>query len=141
MRGADDEATMRDKRTKTAEEWNLMLVATTEARPAPMLEGLSRAITACGGWVLSHGSVSENCADIDFEFPRTQCIEVYSLLVAMGVELSLEAHQQLTGLCHCTRQLGEGAASAAARVHLSVYAGEEGEGFLGGAMEAMREAA
>ncbi len=145
-RGLDDESTMREKRTRTAEDWNLTLVATSEALPARMLEGLSSAVVACGGWVLSHGAVSESCADIDFEFPRAQCMEIYSLLVATGVELSQEAHQQLTGLCHCTRQLGarqldHGEESAAARVHLSVYAGDGAEGFLGESMGAMREAA
>ncbi len=139
----------RKNRTRTAEEWNLTLVGIAEMLPAAMLEGLSRAVTACGGWVLSHGAVSESCADIDFEFPRGQCMEIYSLLVATGVELSQEAHQQLTGLCHCTRQLDarelghldRGETSVAARVHLSVYAGEGAESFLGQAMGPMREAA
>ncbi len=132
---------MKAERTKQAQDWNLMLVATSEREPAPLLETLRNGVTTSGGWVLSQGKVSARCADIDFEFPRARCMEVYSLLVATGVELSQEAHQQLAELCHCTMQLNEGGQSAPARVYLSVYAGEGSESFLGQTMGSRTEAA
>ncbi len=67
---------------------------------------------------------------MDFEFPRAHSVEVYALLVAMGVNLSLEAHQQLTALCQCTRHAGPEVQAAAARVNLTLYAAEGAEGFL-----------
>ena len=148
---ADDERNMTDHR-RTAKhteisrqyeptDWNLMMVATTPANPAGVLGGLSGAITACGGWVLTRGVVSEHCADIDFEFPRTHAVEIYALLVGSGVELSLEAHQGLTELCQCTRYVGEAERQSSARIHLSLYEAAGGEAFLGSSGEGMREAA
>ncbi len=122
-------------------DWNLMMVATTSATPATLLGGLGSAVIACGGWVLTRGAVSDRCADIDFEFPRTHAIEIYALLVGSGVELSLEAHQALTELCQCTRYVGEAERQSSARIHLSLYEAEGGEAFLGSSGEGMREAA
>jgi hypothetical protein len=122
-------------------EWNLVLIGMCEALPAPLMATLDGAIVACGGWVLTRSAVSEHCVDIDFEFPRTHSIEMYSLLVAIGVELSREAHGQLTELCQCTRHIGEGEQSAVARVHLTVYTAEGSEDFLGSATGTLREAA
>ena len=119
----------------------MMLVATTPGAPGTMLAGLSGAITACGGWVLTRGTVSDRCADIDFEFPRTHTMEIYALLVGSGVELSLEAHQQLTELCQCTRHVREAERYSSARVHLSLYEVAGGEAFLGSSGEGMQEAA
>ena len=118
-----------------------MLMATSTAAPRSLLEQLSGAIVACGGWILSQGAVSEQCADMDFEFPRARCMEVYSLLVAMEIALCPEAHRQLSGLCHCTQYAGEQSQSAAARVNLSLYAREGSESFLGEPAEPLREAA
>ncbi len=148
---ADDERSMTDHRrtAKQAEtprqyepiDWNLVMVATTATNPSSVLGGLSGAITACGGWVLTRGVVSQHCADIDFEFPRTHAVEVYALLVGSGVELSLEAHQGLTELCQCTRHINEAERQSSARIHLSVYEAAGSEAFLGSSGEGMREAA
>ncbi len=128
--------------TKQAEQdWNLMLVATSGKRPAGVLEGLSGAILACGGWVLRQGQVSDVCADLDFEFPRVHAMEIYSVLMAAGVELSLEAHQQLTALCHCTGHLQSGDAFAAVRVQLTLYAEEAAGSFLASLADSIKEAA
>ncbi len=124
----------------TPEDWNLILTAVTDMAPAAQLRQLSGAIVACGGWVLSQGAVSEQCADIDFEFPRARCVEIYSLLVVLGIALNAEAHAQMTGLCHCTQHADAQSQSEAARVNLSLYAREGSEGFLGES-QPLREAA
>lgn len=137
---ADDEATMNQKRdVPPVQTWDLMLIAVSEAAPSQLLEHLSHSISACGGWVLRHGAVSPRCADIDFEFPRLHAMEIYCLLVGSGVELSTQAHQQLSELCHCTWQVGHAKQASAARVNLTLYAREDGEAFLGeqpGALQA-----
>jgi hypothetical protein len=38
-----------------------------------------------------------------FEFERQACVEIYSLLIAVGLELSQSAHIRFTELCQCTR--------------------------------------
>ena len=131
---------MKEKRT-TPEDWNLMLIATSDRAPKHVLDQLSGAVVACGGWVLNLGAVSERCADIDFEFPRAYCAEIYGLLVGIGMELSQEAHHQITALCHCTQHVDEDAQSMAARVNLTVYARAESGEFLGEGGFVMEEAA
>ena len=122
-------------------EWNLLLVATCASAPKRLLDPLAAAVVACRGWVLAKGEVSARCADIDFEFAREYAVEVYSLLVGMGVELSTEAHGQLTSLCQCTRHAGAGVEGTPVRVHLTLYAAEGGEAFLGEQSWGVREAA
>ncbi len=124
-----------------AEEWNLVLVATCGGVPSEILDPLHRAVVACHGWVLRQGEISPRCADIDFEFPRAHSMEVYAVLVALGVNLSLEAHQQLTALCQCTRHARAGARAAAARVSLTLYTVEGADGFLKDAPRGLKEAA
>ncbi len=124
-----------------ADEWNLLLIATCATAPKGFLEPLAAAVVACRGWVLAKGEVSARCADIDFEFARQYAVEVYGLLVGMGVELSTEAHEQLTSLYQCTRHAGAEAEGSPVRVHLTLYAAEGGEEFLGEGSWGTREAA
>ncbi len=138
----DDEGLMKNTRkAQIAEDWNLVLVATSKGMPKPLLDLLCGGINACGGQVLTHGTVSEHCADIDFEFGRRSSMEMYSLLVSAGLALSLEAHHRLTELCQCSLLADSREASARVRVHLSVYAGEGAESFLADTFGPVREAA
>ena len=132
---------MREKQARAAEEWNLTLAATSADEPLPVLKVLGSAVTAQGGWVLRQGGVSDRCADMDFEFPRSRGMEVYGLLLAAGLVLSREAHEQLMGLCHCTGHVGAREREAVARVHLSVYGREGSEAFFGTAFSDVEEAA
>jgi len=38
-----------------------------------------------------------------FEFERRSCVDIYSLLIAAGLELSRSGHIRFTELCQCTR--------------------------------------
>ncbi len=98
-----------------------MVIASSPDGPERVLRFLEGAVSACGGWVLSSSSSAEECAEMDFEFPRANCVEIYSVLVATGVSLSQEAHLQLTELCHCTSYLLESKAYDIVRLHLTVY--------------------
>ncbi|HEY0785099.1 MAG TPA: hypothetical protein VGD62_04460 [Acidobacteriaceae bacterium] len=102
-------------------DWNLLLVADSSDCPERVLRFLAGAVSACGGWVLSRTIQGEECAEIDFEFPRANCVEMYSILVAAGMALSQEAHLQLTGLCQCTMYLLETRAQEIVRLQLTVF--------------------
>lgn len=60
-------------------------------------------------------------AELDFEFARAACVEIYAVLIAAGLELSRDSHLQMADLCHCTRNLIETRAFDIARVDLVVY--------------------
>ncbi len=135
----DDEGSMRKTGAAgMAEERSLNLVATCAGAPKAMLEPLSQAVVACRGWVLAQGEVSPRCADMDFEFSREHAVEIYGLLVGMGVELSTEAHGQLTCLC---QRMQHADPDAAVRVYLTLYAAEGSESFLGSGPRTLQEAA
>jgi len=38
-----------------------------------------------------------------FEFERQACVDIYSVLIAAGLELSQSGHVRFTELCQCTR--------------------------------------
>jgi hypothetical protein len=38
-----------------------------------------------------------------FEFERQACVDIYSLMIAAGLELSQSGHVRFTELCQCTR--------------------------------------
>ena len=128
------------QRPMPAEDWNLILVATCTT-PKDLLAPLKQAILAAQGWILLQGDVSPRCADMDFEFPRSYSVEIYASLVAAGVNLSLEAHQQLTALCQCTRHAGPDAQSAVVRVNLTLYAADGADSFLEDPPRDLKEAA
>ena len=117
------------------------MVATSATTPKRMLEPLAAAVVACRGWVLRQGEVSARCADIEFEFAREYAVEMYGLLVGIGIELSTEAHKDLTSLLHCTRHAGSGAEGEPVRISLTLYAAEGGGDFLKEQTWGVREAA
>lgn len=53
--------------------------------------------------MLSRSATDTGLIDLLFEFERQSCVEIYSVLIASGVELSREAHLQFTELCQCTK--------------------------------------
>ncbi len=114
----------------TAKVWDLQLVATSAAVPKRVVDSLAGAVTACRGWVLAHSEISPRCADIEFEFAREHAVDVYALLIGVGIELSAEAHHDLTSLCQCTRHAGRHAEGQPVRIFLTLYAADGGEEFL-----------
>ncbi|MBS1804724.1 MAG: hypothetical protein JST28_15275 [Acidobacteria bacterium] len=68
-----------------------------------MVKNVTGAILGSGGWMLSRSATDTGLIDLLFEFERRSCLEVYSVLIASGVELSREAHLQFTELCQCTK--------------------------------------
>ncbi len=83
--------------------WALQLRAVSVEEPGRLVQFLTGAILGCGGWVLSRGANDDGTVNLFFEFERQACIEVYSLLIASGVQLSQAGHIHFTELCRCTR--------------------------------------
>ncbi len=83
--------------------WALEITAVSSVEPSHLVRTLSGAILGCGGWVLSRGTNDTGRVTFLFEFERQVCVEIYSMLIAVGVELSQSGHLRLTELCHCTR--------------------------------------
>ena len=88
--------------TKTI-PWAMEMRAVSEEEPARLVQTLSGAILGCGGWVLSRGANDLGTVRMEFEFERHTCIDIYSVLIASGLELSRSAHIRFTELCQCTR--------------------------------------
>ena len=70
-----------------------------------MVQSLTGAILGCGGWVLSRCTSDTGLIEILFEFERRSCLDIYSILIAVGLELSQDAHIRFTELCQCTRMV------------------------------------
>ena len=83
--------------------WALEMKATTMDDPAKLIPTLTGAILGNGGWVLSRGANDSGMISMLFEFERQSCIDMYTVLIAAGVELSQLGHMRFTELCQCTR--------------------------------------
>ena len=104
-----------------ADGWNLSLTALSSDEPERLVRFLTGALLTCGGWVLTRSTQGDQAAELDFEFARASCVEIYAVLVATGLELSRASHLQLAELCHCTRNLIDTHAFDIARADLVVY--------------------
>jgi hypothetical protein len=105
--------------------WELKLTATSLEEPAAVMRLLTGAIVGSGGWVLSR-SFCEDGGEISFEFERRTCVEMYTVLIAAGLELSQASHLRLTDLCHCTRNAPAEALFDLAHVDLKIRPDEIG---------------
>lgn len=83
--------------------WALQMKAVSIEEPARLVQTLTGAILGCGGWVLSRGATDSGLINMLFEFERSACVDIYSLLAGAGLELSRGAHMRFTELCQCTR--------------------------------------
>lgn len=83
--------------------WALQMRAISREEPGRLVKLVTGAILGCGGWVLSRTASDTGLIDILFEFERDVCMEIYTVLIAAGVELSQAAHLRFTELCQCTR--------------------------------------
>lgn len=103
-----------------AVHWTLQLRAVSAEEPVRLVQFLTGAILGCGGWVLSRGASDEGTINLLFEFERRACMDIYSLLIASGVELSQLGHVHFTELCQCTRSRLDESAAEIASVDLEI---------------------
>lgn len=79
------------------------LKAVASEEPFRLLRLLTGGILGCGGWVLGRTVTDGGTVRLVFEFERRSCLDIYSVLIAAGAELSPVGHLRLTELCQCTR--------------------------------------
>ncbi len=81
----------------------MQMRAVSVEEPGRLVQTLTGAILGCGGWVLSRGASDTGAVNMLFEFERQTCMDIYSVLIAAGLELSQNGHIRFTELCQCTR--------------------------------------
>lgn len=110
----------RDEVQAVAIPWAMQVRAISSEEPSRLVKTVTGAILACGGWMLSRSATDTGLIDLLFEFERRSCLEIYSILIASGVELSRAAHLQFTELCQCTILRREGSPNEIVSVDLEI---------------------
>ena len=100
--------------------WALEMKAVSQVEPSRLVGTLTGAILGCGGWVLSRGATDNGIVNMLFEFERQCCVDIYSVLIAAGIELSQSGHLRFTELCQCTRNQIRDCGSEIASVDLEI---------------------
>ena len=100
--------------------WALQMKAVSTEDPSHLVQALTGGILGCGGWVLGRGANDTGTVSILFEFERQVCVEIYTLLIAAGLELSQNGHLRFTELCQCTRSNQVDCGSEIASIDLEV---------------------
>ncbi len=101
--------------------WALEMKAVSVEEPSRLVKTLTGGILGCGGWVLSRGASDSGVVNLLFEFERHACLDIYSVLIAAGLELSHSGHVRFTELCQCTRSGARECGSEIASVDLEVH--------------------
>jgi hypothetical protein len=55
-----------------------------------------------------------------FEFERQACVDIYSVMIATGLELSQSGHVRFTELCQCTRSHPQECGAEIASIDLEI---------------------
>jgi hypothetical protein len=93
----------RDSNQPQTFPWALEMKAVSVEEPSRLVKTLTGAILGCGGWVLSRGASDSGVVSMLFEFERQACVDIYTVLIAAGLELNQNGHVRFTELCQCTR--------------------------------------
>ena len=100
--------------------WALQMKAISIEEPSHLVQTLTGAILGCGGWVLSRGANDSGTISMLFEFERQACVDIYSILIASGLELSQNGHIRFTELCQCTRSHSQDCGTEIASIDLEI---------------------
>jgi len=100
--------------------WAMQMKAISIEEPTRLVQTLTGAILGCGGWVLSRGANDQGSINMLFEFERQACVDIYSVMIAAGLELSQNGHVRFTELCQCTRNQTQDCGSEIASVDLEI---------------------
>jgi hypothetical protein len=100
--------------------WALEMKAVSVEEPSRLVKTLTGAILGCGGWVLSRGASDSGIVNLLFEFERQACLDIYSVMIASGLELSQTGHVRFTELCQCTRSREQECGREIASVDLEI---------------------
>ena len=100
--------------------WAMQMKAISIEEPSRLVQTLTGAILGCGGWVLSRGASDTGTVNMLFEFERQVCVDIYSVMIAAGLELSQSGHIRFTELCQCTRSHQQECGTEIASVDLEI---------------------
>jgi len=100
--------------------WAMEMKAVSIEEPSRLVQTLTGAILGSGGWVLSRGANDTGMVSMLFEFERRTCVDIYTLLIAAGLELSQNGHIRFTELCQCTRNQGKECGAEIASIDLEI---------------------
>jgi hypothetical protein len=100
--------------------WAMQMKAVSIEEPARLVQTLTGAILGCGGWVLSRGANDTGMISMLFEFERQACVDIYSVLIAAGLDLSQHGHIRFTELCQCTRNNKQDCGADIASIDLEI---------------------
>ena len=100
--------------------WAMQMKAVSIEEPGRLVQMLTGAILGCGGWVLSRGANDCGTINMLFEFKRQACVEIYSVLIGAGLELSQSGHVRFTELCQCTRSSRQDCGADIASIDLEI---------------------
>jgi hypothetical protein len=100
--------------------WAMQMKAVSIEEPGRLVQTLTGAILGSGGWVLSRGANDVGTVTMLFEFERQACVDIYSVLIAAGLELSQNGHMRFTELCQCTRNHQRDCGTEIASIDLEV---------------------
>jgi hypothetical protein len=100
--------------------WAMQMKAIATEEPGRLVQTLTGAILGCGGWVLSRGANDTGGVSMLFEFERQVCVDIYSILIAAGLELSQSGHLSITALCQCTRSHQQDCGTEIASIDLEI---------------------
>jgi len=67
--------------------------------PGRLVRALVGALVGNGAWVLRRSASEAGELHMLIEFERQECVEIYSSLIANGVEFGQSGHVRLTELC------------------------------------------
>jgi hypothetical protein len=110
----------RDAGQMTTIPWAMQMKAISIEEPSRLVQTLTGAILGCGGWVLSRGASDTGTVNMLFEFERQVCVDIYSIMIASGLELSQSGHIRFTELCQCTRSNQQECGTEIASVDLEI---------------------
>ena len=100
--------------------WAMQMKAISIEEPSRLVQTLTGAILGCGGWVLSRGANDSGTVNMLFEFERQACVDIYSVMIAAGLELSQSGHIRFTELCQCTRSHQQDCGAEIASIDLEI---------------------
>jgi hypothetical protein len=74
-----------------------------------LLPTLASAFADCGGWVLDRKTLSPTTMEFRIEIQLRAVVDLYSSILASGLELTRGGHLGLTHLCTCRKNLSASA--------------------------------
>ncbi len=74
-----------------------------------LLPTLTSAFADCGGWILDRKTLSPTTMEFRLEIQLRAVVDLYSSILASGLELTRAGHLGLTHLCTCRKNLSTSA--------------------------------